>query len=74
MNTIYMLSRSTWTDGIILQYATDNAGLEQLAREYFMGDQGEAHVEVNMDEMEVRISVGGIVESVFHIFTVEEVE
>ena len=74
MSTIYMLSRSTWTDGIILQYATDDAGLEAIARDYHGGDQGQACVEVDMDEMEVRISQNGQVGDVFHIFTVEGVE
>jgi hypothetical protein len=74
MSTVYMLSHSTWTDGIILRYATDEAGLVRIALEYYYGDHGQAHVEVNMDEMEVRISVGGILENVFSIFTVEGVE
>jgi len=74
MNTLYMLSHSTWTDGIILKYATDEADLAAIARDYYYGDQGEAHVEVDMDELEVRISKNGQVETVFHIFTVEGVE
>ena len=74
MNTIYMLSRCTWTDGIILKYATDAAGLEAIARDYYYGDQGQAHIEVDMDELEVRISKNGQVEDVFHIFTVEGIE
>ena len=74
MNPIYLLSHSTWTDGLILKYATDEAGLAVIARDYYYGDQGEAHVEVNMAEGEVRISVGGLVETVFHIFTARGVE
>jgi len=74
MNTIYMLSRCTWTDGLILQYATDEAGLERIARDYHSGDQSEAHVEVNMVEREVQISVGGLVTNMFHIFEVEGIE
>ena len=74
MNTIYMLSRPNWNERFIPMYATSNAGLEKIAREYYHGDQGQAHVEVNMVEMEVRISKGGLVEDVFHIFTVEGID
>jgi len=74
MHTIYMLSHCLWTDGLILRYATDEAGLERIARDNYYGDQDNAHVEINMDDGEVQIISCGVIVSGFHIFEVEEMK
>jgi hypothetical protein len=70
---IYMLSHSTWTDGIILRYATDEAGLKAIAlgQSYIGRD---VRVEIDWEETELRVFEDDDLVAMYYIFSVGKVE
>ena len=71
---IYMLSYATYTDGLILTYATDEAGLKKIALDNCHLDTDKMFVEVDWENDEVDIvESDGYLISRYYIYTVDEV-